>query len=277
MIACYDLGRCPPTYDVVAFLALAELERIKRGDAFIDLCVKPGPAGGFRKDHHWPHDIASREKMRDNVLLPLCRLLPSVRSLQVGAPPPGAWGTGEYLVGLPRILETLRAGSQPLRSERAEPARRLITFTLREAEHHTLRNSRGSEWVAASRILAERGWHVVVIRDTHCASEPLEGAETVPLASTDLDTRAAWYASATLNVGISNGPMWMAIFMDAPVLMLRPTTNEALGCYDDRFYAKCGLKRGEQLPNLPSHQRLVWEDDTCENIVMAVEAMVDHI
>src|SRR5687768_13436616 len=99
MIACYDLARCPPTYDVVAFLALAEAERLRRGDDQINVHILPGPVGGFRRDGLWPHSIAERELMRDRVLHPLCYLLPSVVSVSVTRKVDG-WGTGKYYVGL---------------------------------------------------------------------------------------------------------------------------------------------------------------------------------
>jgi hypothetical protein len=117
----------------------------------------------------------------------------------------------------------------------------------------------------------------MIIRDAAKKGEPLTGwggGGHTTRPSVDLALRASLYAEAKLNVGISNGPMWMAIFMDAPTLMLRPTTNEAGGCYDDRFFAEHGIKRGEQLPNSPPHQRLVWEEDTCDMIVRSVEEML---
>ncbi|MDO8616899.1 MAG: hypothetical protein Q7T33_14385 [Dehalococcoidia bacterium] len=266
MIACYDLARCPPTYDVVAFLALLEIERLRLGEEHVDLHILPGPAGGFRADSHWPRTIEERVHLRENVLVPLCRLLPSVRSVEVRLDRKvDGWGKGEYLVGLPAILRALRGGSRPLRGERLlkhELDSRLLTFTLREAEHHSLRNSRTAEWQDAASVLGMRGrGDVIILRDHRV--EPIE-----------LAARAALYTRAALNIGISNGPMWMAIFMDAPVLMLRPTTNAASGCYDDRFYARCGLPRGSQLPTSPPHQRLVWEEDTRENIVRGVEEML---
>lgn len=291
MIACYDLARCPPTFDVVAWLALAELERRRRGDEHLDVCILPGPVGGFRRDSLWPRSVEERVQLRDRVLVPVCRLLPSVRSVSVINEPSRhelqeEWGYGAYLVGLPRILEALRGACRPLRAERYEftliPGRRLVTFTLREAEHHALRNSQIDEWMAAASVLDYMGFAVAVIRDTR-----MEGID-IPVQARDsnvfvltgtasvLARRAAAYSAAALNVGISNGPMWMSIFMDAPTLMLRPTTNAAGGCYDDRFYARCGLPRGSQLPTSPPHQRLVWEgEDTCDNIVRAIEEMME--
>lgn len=287
MIACYDLSRCPPTYDAVAFLALAEQERLRRGEEFIDLHILPGPAGGFRADSLWPHSIEERVQMRERVLLPLCSLLPSVRSISVHESYAEArkvvgWGVGEYYVGLPRIVEALKANSRPLRFPPIVAGLgKAVTFTLREAEHWPLRNSQVEEWLLAAEELAEKGIPVIVIRDACKAATPFFGQCISHLtaqyigASTDLLARAEIYSTAMLNVGISNGPMWMSIFMDAPTLMLRPTTNAAGGCYDDAFYARSGIRRGTQLPNSLKHQRLVWEEDTCENIVRSVQEFLN--
>lgn len=275
MIACYDLSRCPPTYDVVAFLALLELER-KRIDADdIELHILPGPAGGFRQDLLWPHSIEERVALREKVLHPICTMLPSVRSVEVRSNRSvDGWGKDARFISLPAIVDALRRGSRPLRapsvvSMHAGP---YVTFTLREASHHPKRNSRTADWVRAALEIEDRtGTRVVVIRDTLCAREPLEQVTTYPEASLDVMRRAALYAGAKLNVGISNGPMWLAVFLDAPVLMLRPTTNAAHGCYDDAFYARCGLPHGSSFPQNPPHQTLAWYDDTYDHIVRTVD------
>jgi hypothetical protein len=220
--------------------------------------------------------VVERALLRDRVLVPLCRLLPAVRSVEVRSDRDvDGWGKGEYNISLPGIMRALGGGSRPLRAE-AEGVRekRLVTLTLREAEHHPLRNSRVDEWIAAARMLQEEGLGVVVVRDALRAREPIPGLLTAPWASEEVARRAALYSAAAVNVGICNGPMWMSIFMGAPTLMLRPTTNAARGCYDDRFYARWGLPRGAQLPTTPANQRLVWEEDDREIIVRAVVEMV---
>ena len=290
LTACYDLKCNPPTYDVVAFLAHAELERLRQGADGIDLHILPGPREGFRPDNLWPHSVKERIHLRDNVLAPLCWLLPSVKSVAVRQDRRvQGWGFNQRHIGLPKILEALRAGCRPLRippiwnhQSMARLQRgKYVAFTLREAEHHKLRNSYADEWVRALVELKRLGFEVIIVRDTVKARYDVDGQRfdvpTAPAASKILSVRAELYSSAALNVGVCNGPMWMSIFMDAPTLMLRPTTNEAGGCYDDAFYAKCGLRRGEQLPTNPPHQRLVWEEDWCDTIVGAVEEMMEVV
>ena len=281
MIACYDLARCPPTYDAVAFLAAVEVERLRRGADHVDIYVLPGPAGGFRRDSLWPHTVEERIHLRDRVLVPLCGLLPCARRMHVLSDrrdvAPSEFGVNRYGIGLPAIMRALRAGSRPLRSARAPLLREpdLVTFTLRESDHHQLRNSRTEEWLAAAEVLRARGLRVRIVRDTVMALDRL--VNDCPSASAFVAERAALYARAALNVGICNGPMWMSIFMGVPALMLRPTTNAARGCYDDAFYAEHGLPRGAQLPTSPLHQRLVWQEDTRDNIVQAVEDMMGAV
>ncbi len=284
MIACYDLRCNPPTYDVVAFLALLEIERLRRGEDYIDLHILPGPVGGFRSDGLWPRSVEERVALRGKVLVPICHMLPSVRSVEVFSGKPRevtpelgeAWGAGERKISLPAMVEAMRAGSRPLRAVDPiiEKIGGLITFTLREAEHHPLRNSRTEEWVKAAIELTYRlGFEVVVIRDAVLSKVLLDGVACDVVAPYNISHRASLYAGAVLNVGISNGPMWMALFMGVPTLMLRPCTEAAHG-YNAAFFKRYGVAKGSQLPTSPSHQRLAWVDDTCENIVREVEEML---
>ena len=283
MIACYDLARNPPTYDVVAFLALLEIERLRRGEEHIDLHILPGDVGGFRRDSLWPRSIEERVALRENVLVPLCQLLPSVRTVTVQETRPaelrGAFGYGTHDISLPAIVKALKQGSRPLRPyEPCSTNLKDITFTLREAEHHPFRNSKVDEWKKAYEVLEGRGWNVSFIRDT-CKWQDGKWKDewgcykTNPFAAVGLYERSMAYDAAVLNVGVSNGPMWMAIFMDVPTLMLRPTTEAGTGCFNNAFFRRWGVEPGTQLPTSPPYQRLAWVDDTCENIVNEVEGM----
>lgn len=282
LAACYDLSCNPPTYDAVSFLALLEHQRLQRGYDEIKLYVKPGPVGGFRKDSLWPRSIPERMEMKEKVLIPLLCNLPSVKTVHVSPlVPVDALALGQRWISLPNIVKALKLGMRPLRCSvdvNLGVPSKLITFTLREAEHWPLRNSRTDEWVRAAHVLARRGFHIIIIRDTHKKDDRLQLSSSnilvSSMASTDLTFRSCLYSKSCLNVGVNNGPMWMAIFMGVPVLMLRPTTNEARGCYDDTFFRKFGLPPGSQLPTSPENQRLVWEEDFHEVIVQHVEEMV---
>jgi hypothetical protein len=143
-------------------------------------------------------------------------------------------------------------------------------MTLRESEHWPTRNSRRSEWILAAWKIKRLGYPVVIVRDTLHADQPLPGIETAPHASRNLEARAVLYRSAAVNMFVSNGPAWFALAIDAPAIILRPATDGAnpkssTGALRNRY------KLGNGLPNAPAYQRLIWQDDTTENIVNAAK------
>jgi len=281
MMACYDLARCPPTFDVVAWLVLAELERIKRGEEHIDVKLLAGPNGGFRVNTLWPNSVEGRQALLENIVIPMCYLLPSVKSVETvefkeRSKYQGQFGYGHYLISLKNIVKGMKAGCRPLRSRHdwvdpydedwmhAPPAIGLpiVTITLRESDHHPRRNSKLNEWLKVADALQARKYRVIIIRDTEKATEPLDELfETSEEASVDLPFRAALYTAAVMNLGVSNGPLWMAFSMNVPVLMMRPTTESLGACYNSAFFKMCGVPPGGQLPHSPTHQRLVWNDE----------------
>lgn len=275
LTACYDLSVSPPTYDVIAFLCEVERERLRRGESEVEIVIVPGPRGGFRDDPFWPHSIAEREKVRDAVAVPICWLLPSVRSVRIAADRnEKGFGYGVALHGLTRQVRASKDGIRPLRGTAPDDRTPggYLTVTLRESEHWPERNSKTDEWLRALKADVFAGWRVIVIRDTCFANERLPGVETSPIASANLAMRALLYARATVNLCISNGPSWMAMAMDAPVLMLRPTTEGLGGPFGATYFSRCGIEPGGQMPGAPPWQRLVWQDDTADQIVAAFEA-----
>lgn len=282
MRAVYDLAHCPASFDVGSFLMDVERERIARGEDDIELDVLPGPQGGFRGDNLslWPHSIAERQRLLDNVVVPMCLMLPSVRDgVLVRSDRPeslrGVFGHGAYSMHFRKFVEAYAKGIRPLRPAGTIPVSgTLITITLREGEHWPERNSNLLEWTIAASWLRERGHRVVFVRDTCNADVPLPHNDAVPEASKELHTRGALYRAAACNFFVNNGPAWLAMACDAPVLMLKPTCEELGGCYGSQWFKACGVEPGSQFPNAPAHQRIVWEEDTAENIVGAFEVFM---
>lgn len=270
----YDLARCPPTYDIVSFLCRAEMERISSGDDKIELDILPGPAGGFRRDPLWPFSVDERRAMLHNVALPLCTLLPNVSiTLHPDRPAVQGLGVGQRLYGLEEQVSASRAGVRPLRSPYpVKQSSGLIVLTLRECEHWPERNSKVEEWASAARTLQARGYRVVIVRDTLRADESIAGVTTSPAASRNLYCRADLYTQAELNVFVSNGPAWMCWAMDRPTLVFKRPADGALGrAFGPEHFRNCGMPWGGQMPGAPDYQRIVWKDDTAENIVNAVD------
>jgi len=277
--AYYDLKCAPPTYDIVAFLCEAERQRRRRGCDAIAVEILPGPAGGFRQDNLWPRSIAERWHMLHRVAVPMARMLPLATVRVCEARPqhalPLSIGWQNSLYGLKRQIECMAAGVRPLRPAADAPRNpRLVTLTLREADHWPRRNSDPEQWRRAGEIIASHGFDVVVVRETRFAEMPLGTLRIDAKAARNLDERASLYRSAVCNLFVSNGPAWFALALDAPVLMLKPTTENLMHTCSADYFRVCGIERGGQIPGAPPWQRIDWSSDSCEAIVDAFESFM---
>jgi len=273
LTAYYDLAVSPPTFDFVSALCMMERERLRVGADGVEVVLLPGPNAGFRKAPLWPFTPQAREDALQSIVIPMVGLLPSCVGIRRQETREAeGFGVFTSLHGFPNQMTFFRDGIRPLRSPVPEKGR-YVTITLREADHWPSRNSNIDEWVTVAEAIRSIGFRVIVIRDTVKADEPLEGVETSPMASKDILCRAALYAGAAMNLGVNNGPMWLANAMNAPVLICKLTANNAV-CCDDKFYASCGFNRGEQLPTSPAHQRVLWAEDRAETVLAAFQEMM---
>jgi hypothetical protein len=273
----YDLGCSPPTFDALSALCHIEQMRQETGSSeSIEISFIPGPSGGFRRDSLWPYTVEERNKLLHNVAIPLCWLLPAVSMVSIATTRPSSGiGVGRKLYGLDRQVEACRKGIRPLRPRqqvRSHPG--LITMTLREAEHWPERNSNISEWVKAAEALQRCGHRVVIVRDERYAHEPIAGLPTDAQAACQIKPRADLYASASLNLFVSNGPAWLSMAMDLPTIIFRPGDDKLGRAFGREHFRRCGIEWGGQMPGAPAYQRLVWSDDTADNIVEAVNVLM---
>jgi hypothetical protein len=277
LTAYYDLDKSPPTYDIVAFLSAVEQERIRRREDGGKIVFLPGTKDGFRNDKFWPYTIEGRQHMLDHVAIPMARMLPGF-TVEMGHRQPahaerGSIGYGQAMYGLAIQVAAMRDGIRPLRvSEASVIDPRLVTITLREAEHWPQRNSNIGEWLKAARTIRNSGYRVVVIRD-EIQSDSEFGEVTYPLASRNLEARGCMYLSSVCNLFVNNGPAWFSMALDATVLMFKPTIEGVFHTCSAAYFRECGIPTGGQIPGAPNHQRIVWEDDTAENIIAAFEGL----
>lgn len=277
--AYYDLGCSPPTFDVVSFLCEVERERLARAEEEVTIHIIPGPKNGFRDDGFWPFDAEERRKMLTNVVCPLVRMLPSA-SVEIDTDRPGeGFGLNESRYGLPYQVRACADGVRPLRATPPEaysgPRREpYVTVTLREAEHWPQRNSRLSEWLKAASHFRECGYQVIFVRDTLNAIDEIPGESASPFAARSIACRGMLYSGAALNMGVASGPMSMALAMDVPTLMFRPTCEGLAPQFSASAFFNAGVPPGGQFPGMPKHQRLVWCEDTTEAIVAAFNAFM---
>ena len=274
LTAYYDLARNPPTYDFVTFLMRVEALRLASGDKDVEIMVLPGPDEGFRLDNLWPRGGEARRKLLNNIVVPMAALLPACCRVTVHDDRPHAvsnsFGHNEYTIPFRNFTVAYGKGIRPLRSpDRPQREPDLVTITLRESEHWAFRNSNPSEWLKAAWLL-DQDYRVVFVRDTAHADVPLPGAVCDPEASRDLLARARLYSRAAVNFFVSNGPAWLALALDVPAVIFRPTAD-----HGPHFFREvAGVQRGGQMPNAPPYQRLVWKDETAERVVEECRTML---
>lgn len=285
MLAVYDLAVSPPTYDFIGFLVSAERQRIRSGRKTLTIAIVSGPNAGFRQDDLPPHDPVIRRKMLDNIVKPMCRLLPScaevlelgrdeIKELMKTHSP--VFPTG-YEAEKPKphygtihMLKSVRAGVMPLAIPGVAPVKDLVTVTLRQSHYWPTRNSNVAEWVKVARVLQERGKRVVFIPDTDGYGSELDGFELDKLASTDLMQRARLCAGAELNLSVNNGPAGMFWLMPQVSMMVFKMEAPDAPCVNAAFFASQGLPVGSQIGR--AGHKIVWADDDAETILREIDA-----
>jgi hypothetical protein len=260
----YNVAHSPLSYDFVVWLVDAEMTRIRAG--------APAPLKvGFWLGQD-PELRMNRDRRRlwiNRVMRPALKLIGAVEDERA------LYGHSKPIFVARDITRFCKLGEKVpvLRPTKKWPSYGHVTITLREADHYDARNSQVDAWCKfASEI--ERTERVIFVRDTAKATEPLGGFETCPDASLYLEDRMALYASAKMNFFVSNGPIGLTIFGEAPFMAFITVQDEddPLGCNRPEFWeAAYAIKIGEQFPWLRQDQKLVWLPDTFNNIKRAWE------
>lgn len=268
--ACYDLRRAPLSFDIIPWIVDREMARIRSGT--------PGPL-----------KVAFTEPASDRLITPANKLMlegvlfPIVSMIGVIDPVAAtAWNRAEFYCNRPIVEAAKRGEKVPLLKPSPDaqvragsiimPDEEAITITLREAGHDKLRNSKTEEWLRFGKYLQDAGERVIFIRDTAYASELLPGFETCPEAALDLHLRLALYERAKCNFFVSNGPVALAMFSEAPFIFI----NEILdhpdsGNKTESWAVYHGTNPGEQLPWSRPDQRIVWGNEDYDTILAAWE------
>jgi hypothetical protein len=280
LTAYYDLSVSPPTYDFMSFIVCAEMARIKSGADYIDFVIVPGPRHGFRDDN-LPPSIEERKLMLQRIIMPMPWLLPSCSSVTIiergkifredGPIFPDGYHPRINPVsyyGLQRMMEAFSADCFPLTLP-AESIKGLVTITLRECEYWPERNSKISAWMDIADWIKERGLKPIFIRDTAKAGRNIPGFDCDHDASVDLRRRAYLYASANLNLGVNNGPMWLATAMRQANVMVCNMLAPSCPAARKLHLEGSGLPVGSQIGR--AGHRIVWAQDLPQTIIPEIE------
>lgn len=310
----YDLDRSPATFDFCWALAGAERLRRDQGLACVNVVFVPGRHHGFRHEESGYDQVVTVDARRwrlDNILVPLCRLLPSLGGVTVCRDrreatrtrllrtshvyPPNYWPAYPQ-PHLPRQVMSMGSGPADVpRPFRASPkalslveswlnprlgAKRLVTITLRRHGFMPERNSSLEGWADFARSLPPDQYLPVFIPDTDSAFESpdeLTGLTTFPEASFNLGLRMALYETAFLNLMVNGGPYGLCQFSERARFLMFKIVTDGVPQADPAYLRYLGFSAGQTPAFAGPHQKWVWEDDTPEVIARAFAAMVTSI
>jgi hypothetical protein len=312
--AFYDLQVSPVTYDVLWFVAGAELRRRALGLDRIDVAIVPGTRGGLRaEDPAYENvvDAAERRRRVDQVLVPAFALCPSVAGARVLADRhearilrraarhvyPVLYDPALPISHEPRdTLAAARRGEfvRCLRAPDAARAwiadwaareageRRFVTVTLRQYGYRAGRNSDVAEWGRFARSLDASRYAVCVVPDTAESGKPLprelEGCLYLPEASRDVGIRLALYEAAFANLGVNCGPLLLPLFAERVVrcLMFKMLPRDPAPDYV-AYMRALGFPENVQPPVLRPGQKWVWEPDRADVIAREFRALIAEV
>jgi hypothetical protein len=294
----FDLEVLPITYDVVTYLAAAEMRRRSLNLASIHVVIVPGSVRGLRDespDYAAAVDEDARRWRLHNLVIPIFRMLPSCTGYTLCSTRSDAFNIfmpnaenvypEGYSVARPlapqsrEICDIARAGQTVLPMLRATPqavayirrflearrqGRRVLVVNLRHYSYMPGRNSADENWFSFARGLDSTQWMPVFVMDTETALDPLpvELAEFVVChaAPWNVELRMALYESADLTMSIGQGPMELCWFNHRCryAVFLRP--NASPESSDDAHRAH-GFEIGKDLPYAIQGQRWIWASD----------------
>lgn len=279
VLCVYALEKNVPCFDIYNALMRSEWERRELGYQFVDVEIVAGPNEGFGMKSLWPFTADGRRGMLGNVVLPMCGMLPSVRHVRhvpLERATPGRKHSTHTFAG---FMRAYAKGIRPLRPRwHVQRNPRSVSITLREAEHWPSRNSKVEEWTRAAAHIAAMGFNVTVVRDTVHADARLPGAatprvDTSPVCSRDLAHRAALYCGSVCNMFVNNGPAWFSLALDAPTIIMRPANEKSGKAASAETLIGLGITP-DGMKGAPPHQRVVWQDDTTDNILAAFDTFM---
>lgn len=269
----YDIGKSPATHDFVNWLARVEKLRIARQEEELEVIIVPGDRQYSARDLEY-----SREKKLwrvNNLLFPLSRCLPSVKSVSLGS--------GEQTVDYTNFGRPQRPVLKaPLEARRIvssylKDCKNPVSITLRQSDFEIERNSRLEEWGKVSRWLINNGFTPIIIPDAEALMRssiyPLPVGEHYFAASLMPELLLALYEQCTMNLMTTGGRMVLALFSQVPLMAFK-LIIPSLPCCTENHMRISGMAEDDDWGPL---KQLFWKDDLMENILPELERMKEPV
>lgn len=301
--AIYDLEHSPMTFDVMFFVACANMMATREKLAGYTITFLHGPSGWRKKSHKdlWLTDDQKQWRLRQ-IHRPLAEL--AINCLGIGEYdkqdfasflnriderlifPPNyksnnalkAYECQLFIKNKPRPQEFSVFSPSPVALSkvdewlRARNFRRPVTMTLRTSTADSARNSNMQDWTAAATAIRSHGYDPIIIPDTDIGTtevHQIDGIPTFCLGSLSVDLRLAMYRRALLNLSHGGGPAFLAWFADAGMLSFLPVDQIPVAANRsiDTMAELLGVRIGESWPTADLGRKFIWRSATTENII----------
>lgn len=262
----YDLSKSPVTHDIVYFLARAEDLRVGRGEPDLQIRIVDGNRNLTPRDQLYS---VERKRWRvDNLLYPVCRLLPSVTDVSFGVgeqtipysafDKPRAPVFGAPVIALNIVSRFLENIENP------------VTITIRQTDFQAIRNSRFKEWAEVARWLYANGYTPIFIPDIEAEMDGTTYQHEFTAyrpAAYNHALRLALYELSVVNLMTSGGFFGMGMLCDIPLMAFKLATETIPAC------TSAYLTRISLTPEADwgAYKKLYWEQDIAAFITQQLD------
>jgi len=295
LYAFYDLKVSGADFDFFGFLLPAEWTRRQLEADHLHLVFVFAENNKFLPGLQ--HDQDHRNWRMNNLLLPCCALLPSVKAITICATreeaqaiydrvqspifpegytvenPVSRWSPNwnVLLSNQGHNVKYLKAAQQACDYinnwvERERGDKKTVVITLRSSGHQQQRNMDYEEWSILAHKLWDEGYFVVIVPDTEQAMSTLppefESFPNLPPAAMNLELRMALYEAAYLCLFVSNGPAALA-FYSRNIQFIQFLAREFIHA-PANLESFHGILIGQDDPCLNTFQHLVWKEHTAD-------------
>ena len=303
LYAFYDLACNVPTYDVLVFAMLAEVERKILGKKYIHFCIVPNIS--FDENYINIQNLFAEEDTQwrvDHILKPLFKCIPSTRGVShfaareeaqyivddkevtcfpTGYTPDSSGAHFSYLdlkkaVNKGHAVSALQAPAQARQLvddflEEKANGRKIVLCTIREYGALEFRNTKLDEWSKFLHELDPDEYFPVIIRDTYkcTTSSPPEisGFEEFPTASIDPCVRVALIEKAYINLSSSTGPGLVPFLIPGAAFINFMPVRENCPISTVEVFEGMGMPVGEPpFFRDNDYQWIGWCEETYENL-----------
>ena len=302
LFAFYDLGTFIPSYDVITFVILSEIERIKLNKKHIQFVLVPSGTENNRGINVYYSQSDTQWRI-NKIILPIFSLVKSYNGVdciltrdqlkyyqlkKVSTYPQGYFLNNNASSTSFKLLKSyVNQGVKLSHLSPPEQAcqivdsylekvniknKKVITITLREYWANAEgRNSNLKAWLEFAKEIQNSEYFPIIIRDTYSLGTSLPNGyndlDTFDLASVDLHIRAAIYLKAHINMGVESGPVYLISYLKKAKSIIFKKIDNDIPCISERSITTHLFQVGEShYFNDNPHQVTAWMDDSFENI-----------